>query len=329
MRIFFQNIIKYITFFFIKILRSATLKFDKKISLNLSKLNWSSEIYSKGLEVTTTVGCAMMCEYCPQDNYKKSGVNFPRALSFDLFKKAIENVDASVKIHWTGFSEPLHCKEFPEMSDYANKKGHKQHISTTLFGRENSKNFLINEGVFDTVVLHLPDNQNLMKLKVNEDYVAYLEKVVRNFSKKIHKKKFQIMVIGENFQKDIKLKIDNLLSQNVISKSNLYIRRHLVTRAGQVEEKKGFQRNTLKYSYDNQSKNDLYYCSYGRLNKSVMLTNGDLALCCNDYSIEHNVGSLIQNNLSELYKHQKLFSDDTFIKGEMPLCKRCEFYQKL
>ena len=60
-----------------------------------------------------------------------------------------------------------------------------------------------------------------------------------------------------------------------------------------------------------------------------MLTNGDLALCCNDYSIEHNVGLLIKNNPSELYKHEKLFLDDIFIKGKMPLCKRCEFYQKL
>ena len=73
-------------------------------------------------------------------------------------------------------------------------------------------------------------------------------------------------------------------------------------------------------------KNKLFYCSYGRLNKSVMLTDGSLAICCNDYSIEHNVGSLIDNDLKELYKHKKLFSDDEYIRGKKALCNKCEFY---
>ena len=58
-----------------------------------------------------------------------------------------------------------------------------------------------------------------------------------------------------------------------------------------------------------------------------MLTNGSVAICCNDYSIEHNVGNLIDNNIIELYKHKKLFENDEFIRGNKSLCNRCEFYK--
>ncbi len=328
MEILFKKYIKSILFFLIKLLRVFTKKYDKKISLQLSKLNWSSKIYNKSLEVTTTVGCAMMCEYCPQTNYKKSGASFPRVLSFDVFKKVMDNVDKEVKIHWTGFSEPLHCKEFPEMSSLVDKKGHKQHISTTLFGRENSKEFFLNEGNFDDVVLHLPDCNNLMKLKVDEKYIKFLIRAIKSLSKKVKKENFQIMVIGEDFHPEIREVINNSISEKIISGDNIYVRKHLVTRAGQVDDKEGFRRNIIDIDLKHRT-NDLYYCSYGRLNKGVLLTNGDMAICCNDYSIEHNVGSLILDKLDNLYMHEKLFENNDFIKGEKSLCKRCEFYQKL
>ena len=120
---------------------------------------------------------------------------------------------------------------------------------------------------------------------------------------------------------------NELLNKKIISQNQINIRKHLVTRASQIGDFEGFRKNSiLKKSNDN---NRLYYCGYGRLNKGVMLTNGSLAICCNDYSIEHNVGSLIENKLDELYKHEKLFLNEEFISGQKPLCKRCEFYKHL
>ena len=176
MRIFFIKIFKNLFFFFLKLTRTFTKKFDKKISLLLSKTNWLSEIYIKGLEITTTVGCAMMCDYCPQENYKKNGKEYPKVLSLEIFKTAMKNVDNTVKVHWTGFSEPLHCKEFTLMSDYLYKRGFKQHISTTMFGRDECKEYMAKSKVFQSIMYHLPDDNNLMRLKVNDKYLHYLEK---------------------------------------------------------------------------------------------------------------------------------------------------------
>lgn len=327
MKIFFLVIIKGLLFFLIKNIRLFTNRYDKKISLFLSKLNWTSNIYSKSLEITTTVGCAMMCEYCPQENYKNNGKEYPRTLDFKIFKQAMQNVSKNIKIHWTGFSEPLHCKDFPLMSNYLKSKGHKMHLSTTMYGRNNSKDFVATYNFFETIVFHLPDNKNLMKLKVDEKYLFYLKKALIFQSKNVKKENFQIMVIGEDFEKNIRVLINELLEDGIIENNQIYVRKHLVSRASQIEDKEGFRKNKLESFNDDNKK--LFYCGYGRLNKGVMLTDGSLAICCNDYSLEHNSGSLLSNSLNNLYEHKKLYQDDDFILGKKALCKRCEFYKSI
>ena len=319
-------------FLFIRLLRIFTKKFDKKISLFLSKTKWSSGYFPETLEVTTTVGCAMMCDYCPQEAYKKNGKEYPKVLSFDTFKDAMKNVDNKVKIHWTGFSEPLHCKEFTLMADYLNERGFKQHISTTMFGRDHCREYMCETRVFEQMVYHLPDNNNRMHLKVTDKYLDYLEKSITFQSQIISKKKFTVMVIGNDFQKQVRELIDRLLNKKVILESQIYIRKLLVTRAGsvQVDDIEGFDQQ-ISFSKKKFNKNNkkLFYCGYGRLKQGVLLTNGTLAICANDYSIDHNVGSLIDNKLDDLYKHKKLFSNDEFIYGEKSPCKNCEFYESL
>ncbi len=327
MQIYFIKFIKKILFFIFKFIRLFTKKFDKKISLFLSKSNWSSEIYLKGLEITTTVGCAMMCDYCPQDAYKKNGKEYPRAIDFDIFKKAIKNVDNSYTIHWTGFSEPLHSKDFPLMARYLYQNGYKQHISTTMFGREDSKELMSKEKIFNSIMFHLPDNKNLMKLKVNDKYLHYLERAINFQSKFLKDDKLNIMVIGDDFEFQVKELINKFLTKKIINPDQIYIRKHLVTRASQTKDLEGFRKNDISDEINN--KNKLYYCGYGRLNKGVMLTNGSVAICCNDYSIEHNVGNLVDDNIGELYRHKRLFENDEFIRGHKPLCKRCEFYKSI
>ena len=43
---------------------------------------------------------------------------------------------------------------------------------------EESKEFMITENCFDSIMYHLPDDKNLMKLKVNDKYLQFLEKSI-------------------------------------------------------------------------------------------------------------------------------------------------------
>ena len=110
--------------------------------------------------------------------------------------------------------------------------------------------------------------------------------------------KFSIILTMALIQKQVKELLNELLNKKIISQNQIVIRKHLVTRASQIGDFEGFRKNSiLKESNDN---NRLYYCGYGRLNKSVMLTNGSSALCCNDSSIEHVAATLIENKLDKL-----------------------------
>tara|TARA_B100001245_G_C22887317_1_gene427014 strand:- start:1050 stop:2051 length:1002 start_codon:yes stop_codon:yes gene_type:complete len=328
---------KIIIFKFIYLFRKFfSKKFDPAISRWLSQRNWSQKNkLNKKIEITTTVGCAMMCTYCPQTQYKTKGKNLPVAMDFEIFKKAMSNVPKDYTVHWTGYSEALHHKDFSKMADYLKQMGYQQHLGTTMFGRQISIEYLSYSKVFKSINFHLPDDENLMKLKVDDNYIEGLEKAIRFQSSILNKKNLDIMVIGKNFHKNIRKIIDQLLYEKVIQKSQIDIRKHIVSRAGQVEKMESFKMNE-KINKNNADHDKLYYCSWGRLGQGVMLPDATLAMCCCDYSLEYISGSLIKENLKSIYKHKKLFdkkndkiNKNNFIKGNFSPCSRCEFYKSI
>ncbi len=331
------NIKKILIFKFIYLFRKFFSKeFDPSISRWLSKRNWSHKSkLNKKIEITTTVGCAMMCSYCPQTQYKTQGKSLPVTMDFEIFKKAIVNVPKDYTIHWTGYSEALHHKDFSKMADYLKVMGYQQHLGTTMFGRQKSIEYLSYSKVFKSINFHLPDDENLMKLKVDDNYIKGLEKAIRFQSSFLNKKNLDVMVIGNDFHKNVRKLIDQLLHEKVLDNSQIDIRKHLVSRAGQVEKMESFKMNE-RNSKNNKNNDKLYYCSWGRLGQGVMLPDASLAMCCCDYSLEYISGSLINENLENIYMHKKLFykknyenEEKNFFKGNFSPCSRCEFYKSI
>ena len=69
-------------------------------------------------------------------------------------------------------------------------------------------------------------------------------------------------------------------------------------------------------------KNKIYHCSYLRLNQGVLLPDGNVNLCCNDYSVGAIIGSLNNTKLDKIYNQEKILSED-FIYGKNSVCKKC------
>ena len=186
--------------------------------------------------------------------------------------------------------------------------------------------------MFKSIVFHLPDNQNLMHLKVKDKYIFKLENAIRYQAKHLIKKNLELQVIGDNFDNKVRECINKLLKEKVIDVSQIHIRKHLVSRAGQVNQIADIKMDKARKV--DKKKNDLYYCSYGRLKKGVMIPDGSLALCCCDYSLEHISGSLIKENLNEIYNHNLIFfnshnENNSFLRGSFNPCRRCEMYKRL
>jgi adenine C2-methylase RlmN of 23S rRNA A2503 and tRNA A37 len=95
---------------------------------------------SANIEITTTIGCPVMCSFCPQvsliKNFKlQNSLKFnDKVLLFDRFKKVADKLPQWVDIHFSGMSEPYASKDCTKMIKYAIDKGHKISVYTTLVG---------------------------------------------------------------------------------------------------------------------------------------------------------------------------------------------------
>lgn len=62
-----------------------------------------------------------------------------------------------------------------------------------------------------------------------------------------------------------------------------------------------------------------------RIYQNVLLPNGDVYLCCQDYSLKHKLGNLLQQSYKSLFKSKEFkkakrsLKDDTYIT----LCRKC------
>jgi len=281
------------------------------------------------LEISVQVGCGMMCEYCPQTEYiKRYKELFDKRdkLSYEYFLFIADNIPIDTVIHWTGFTEPFDCVDFELISRYLYDRGHKQLISTTLYGRKSNQSFFVeNLKMFSGgISLHLPDDSGLMKGSFDDQYVNYVDSVLKQLIS-IDDINYSLFLIGEQFHPKIKLLLDYYLEQ--IPQEKIIKAKYLNTRNKTV---KPMNYNLLS-SESEQTKEGSFYCSYRRLNQGVLLPNGSIVLCCQDYNLDMNLGSLEEFSLEEIYhviEKDSVMAND-FCNGNFYPCTKCEHYKNI
>ena len=276
------------------------------------------------LEISVRSACGKMCDYCPQDayikNYKLNYPGAPKYLTLETAKACALNIPTTTQLRWTGFTEPFDCGEFPEIVSFFHAQGYNQIISTTLLGPKKSQDFFLENLDFfrDGITLHLPDNEGLMKGRFDERYAKYVSLTLERLASQ--NIPYEVFLIGESLHHSISTAIESHKKEVVQAK-------YLNTRVGAVNAE-SFK---LKVSETIREESATYYCAYKRLNQGVMLPNGRVALCCQDYGLEHVLGSLLESPLSELYSaiQRNEITKDAFEKGKFSPCNRCEHYRPL
>jgi organic radical activating enzyme len=290
---------------------------------------------SPSLEVSVKVGCGLFCTYCPQSNYIESFKNRYakdyKVLSKMVFQSAMKNVDTNTLIKWTGFTEPLDSKNFPFFCEYLKNNSYRQSISTTLKGTTKSVRWFVdNIALFSAVTLHLPDSDGLMKCKVDGEYINNLYKVLE-----VRKNKnLQVFLIGKSFQSDVLKVIENCIRDGILNKKNITYAKVLNTRNLSIDAESTGLTNIQfrdKISDTKKQKKDSYYCAYRRLNQGVLLPNGRVTLCCQDYKLEYILGDLKNEKLDDLYNKIQTSEIDNnlFLSGDFYPCTKCEHYRTI
>ena len=243
------------------------------------------------------------------------------------------------------------------MVEYAYNLGIKQGISTTLVGHNHCIDYLSKTKAIDKeFMLHLPDNDGNMEtgaLRVNEKYLSKLRRIISSFDNR-QSGKLSTMCLGNKYHTSIEslirsmgkshlLKCDenfytrtgdiNLKNFKNYSSFNLYSLINSIKKRPikSLKKFKHFLKKNILTKIKNilDIKTDTYYCSFKRLNQPVVLGDGKMNICCQDYNLSCIVGDLNNNNYDDIYKDWFSKNSLDFVGGKLKPCTSCEFYKPL
>jgi hypothetical protein len=267
------------------------------------------------LVVTTNIGCKNMCNYCPQSTFtkaykKRSKIN---QIRFDTFKKCVDKVPRDALINFAGFTEPCLNPDWTQMILYANQLGFKIRLLTTTVGMTLSDVDKIENIPFVRFVVHLPDDKQQTKIKVDKQFIEVTNRLLdsrMNVEWKYH----QSPLINEDLHSELKPIFIKANIYDTIKKAGLKTRARHVKIQGQAEpEKISGNISGCHLLYTNQ-----------------LLPNGDVFICCMDWNLYYFLGNLLQCDYEELFQGKtfqdilKAFTDDN---SEI-LCRYCELCQR-
>jgi FkbM family methyltransferase len=262
------------------------------------------------LEITTSIppkGCIVDCAFCPQltliDIYKDI-----KTMTLDNFKMIIDKLPKEIRITFSGFTEPWLNKNCTDMLLYAYEQGHPVSAFTTGIGMniediDRIKHIPFNEGPNGGFCLHLPDEERIAKHPITKRYIEVLER----FKEVQHEiKGFYLMSMGP-VMKHIQHIFPDAHTPEMWSRAgNLLGEAIIKPELDKIKDRfkdKGFIDELLTCGCDEA----LYH--------NVVLPNGDVSLCCMDYSLKQIIGNLYTQEYDDIVPKPK----SCFL-----LCQSCE-----
>ena len=264
------------------VVNGSLMKLFKKLPL-VEKIvkAFSSEpesVIGPTLEITTVFPCAVSCKICPQDKWK-SAYKGKHRLTYDDFCTVLENIPKEVRLDFSGFSEPFLNRDASRMIHHAYQNGYQVVLYTTLVGFTPQDAEVLKDINFTACTIHLPDDTNFKVPDVDKWLQSY-----------------------ELFARSVKY--DNAiyhmgkLSARVKKEVRRICRPPILTRANNVDtgiikplvRHKGIIRCTIS--------NNIF-------NQNVMMPNGDVYLCCMDWSLQHKLGNLFDQPYETLHDSEE------------------------
>jgi hypothetical protein len=296
------------------------------------------------LEITTMVGCPLKCTYCPQDQLRGTYGQNEKYLSFENFKLILSKVPHYVRIDFSGMAEPWANPEATAMLAHTLERGFNVAIYTTLYGIEVEEAERIISHItqharqIEILCLHLPDQNGNMR---GFRYSPNFEKVLRAFMKLGNSgalRRFEAMTMDKKGAVHPQLRdlVHSLPRPRSRRLSGLF--RSLPvpqwsghTRAGSLDTSAiGSQpvEQTPRHATPVSCSFTPFY------DHNVLLPNGDVVICCMDYSVKHKIGNLIEGDYFSLFSSRGMgdlhaenikpgYSDKTICKS----CSRAIRYE--
>lgn len=279
------------------------------------------------LEITTMIGCPLMCNFCPQDNLRDAyGKEADKYMSLDTFKTALSKIPDNTRIDFSGMAECWVNPAATDMLEHALTKGHNVAVYSTLYNwtadetaRRVLDLFNKHRSQVEVFSIHFPDEYGNMKgWKYSEEW----EKV------------FHLMSIGVQ-QMGIKLEAMTMSDHGKIHQDLQHLGIQLYNwfghdRAGSLNKE---QVKEQPVNFISKHEKPVRCSKTINYDQHVLLPNGDIVLCCMDYDTKHILGNLLTDSYNDLFTGpgmiQLLRENTKPCFSSNSLCKSCtdaEYY---
>ncbi len=266
------------------------------------------------IEVTVQMGCSVNCRYCPQEtllhSYYKQDTRRQSKMSFGEYKVYLDMLPYNCILDFSGFAEPFLNSEAIEMMEYADEQNREMTLFTTLQGLDMGGLKRIINLQFSYVVLHVADIDGFSRIPVTAEYLEMLDYIIQ-----MKKKDGRPFVDSANCQSQP--------SREVLAVTNgkLRIYCEMQDRAGNLEN------DDHSLSFGNQS-GELYCDRAVNTDHFVLLPDGTVVLCCNDYGMQHVLGNLKNQSYEDIIHGEPFLNVKRamHIDESLPLlCRKCMY----
>ena len=258
------------------------------------------------LEITTTARCVVDCTYCPQDKLAAAYKSTIHSLSYENVAHVVWQLPRNVRIDFSGFVEPWLNRDCTRMLEHALEKSFHVGVYTTLIGVVDPYGLttLLEQyaAQVEVLCLHLPDtNGNMRGFHDNRQWRTAL-RVFQELRERGTLRRFEAMVMGDTAD----VLVADLTRFVGVDRAGSLTRGDI---AGQPVEDPVCHTGPVSCSYTP------FY------DQNVMLPNGDVVLCCNDYGLKHPIGNLFRQQWHELDRGHIL--DRNLRPDGETICRSC------
>jgi len=250
---------------------------------------------NSSLEITTMIGCPLMCTYCPQDSLRDAYGDDVKYMSLDDFKTAIDKVPTTVRLDFSGQAEPWVNTACTDMVQYALEKGFRLAIFTTLYDWDEDTVHRMGELLLkyakqiEIFKVHFPDEAgNMRGWRPSPEWeYAYIGMRTIVQSVGIH---YEAMTMSDG---GIHPAIRHLPGAGV--SHGWSIAAH--DRAGTLDVAQ-VKDQPIKFAPKHEQPVRCGKTPY--YDQGVLLPNGEVLLCCMDYDKKHVMGNLLEHDYAAL-----------------------------
>lgn len=296
------------------------LGFENLVSIPndiLLRDEWNQRRYKSPIvEVTSKIGCAVDCKFCPQRTllqaYFKDDKKRKSRMTFVDFKNYLSALPADVILDFSGFVEPFLNEESLAMMEYAAQTGHDITLFTTFLGLNVSDFDRLAKIPFKFVCVHTADADGFAKIPITDSYLKILRMAIE--TKKPDGSPFIDTANCQSLPHPEVLKI---------SEGKLKIYCEMQDRAGNLD--------SAAQNLVHVTKNGTIRCSRAAaMNHFVLLPDGSLALCCNDFGLKHIVGNLNYSSYEEIMRGVVMKDVWKAMTDESTdiICRKCFFAEE-